>query len=269
MTDKHYYGRLKGRVALVFGGGSSEPGWSNGKAAAVLYAREGATVAVVDIDLDAARETCRILQEEGLSGLALQADVTCESQVAEAVNKTLVRYGQIDVLHNNVGITRMGLLPDLELADWQKVIDTNLTSVFLTCKHVIPSMLERGGGSIVNISSLASIQINNYPYAPYFASKAGLNQLTRALAVQYAADNIRVNAVLPGVINTPLVYRQISGQFENQEAMIAARNAASPMGRMGEAWDVAYAALFLASDESRYITGVCIPVDGGKSCAGR
>ncbi|NYT84323.1 SDR family NAD(P)-dependent oxidoreductase [Pollutimonas harenae] len=262
------YDRLKGRSALVFGAGSSGPGWGNGKAAAVLYAREGARVAVVDIDMDAANETRRLIESEGYACEAYQADVTSGEQIAKVVAQTQAAFGGIDILHNNVGITRMGSVVDMSEADWQLVLDTNLTSVFLTCKHVIPIMLEQGSGAIVNISSLASIQVNHYPYMSYYAAKSGLNHLTRAMAVQYAPNNIRVNAVLPGVMDTPLIYKQISDQFESQEAMIKARNAASPMGRMGNAWDIAYASLFLASDESNYITGVCLPVDGGKSCAG-
>lgn len=263
------FDRLKGRVALVFGGGSSGLGWGNGKAAAVLYGREGAKVAVVDIDLDAANETRNIIEQDGHVGRAYQADVTSSEQIANVVGQVVAEFGSIDILHNNVGITRMGSVVEMSEADWHKVVDTNLTSVFLTCKHVIPVMLEQGKGAIINISSLASLQINSYPYMPYFAAKSGLNHLTRALAVQYAAQGIRVNAVLPGVMNTPMIYSQIAGQFESEEAMIKARNAASPMGRMGDAWDIAYASLFLASDESKYITGVCIPVDGGKSCTGR
>lgn len=163
----------------------------------------------------------------------------------------------------------MGSVVEMGEDEWRQVLDTNLTGVFLACKHVVPVMLAQGGGAIVNISSLASVQVNSYPYLPYYAAKSGLNHFTRALAVQYAAQGIRANAVLPGVIHTPLIHQQIAGQFASTEDMLRARHAASPMGRMGEAWDVAYAALFLASDEARYITGVCLPVDGGKGCVGR
>lgn len=261
--------RLKGKTALVFGAGSSGPGWGNGKAAATLYAREGARVFAVDLRAEAARETQRIIEEEGGQCTALAADVTDSAQILDAVKMVLAAAGRIDVLHNNVGITEMGGPIEASEESWRRVIDTNLTSVFLTCKHVLPAMLAQGAGSIVNISSLASIQVNTYPYTSYYAAKAGLNHLTRSLAVQYAPHNIRVNAVLPGVIDTPLIYTQIAGQFDDVEEMRRRRNAASPMGRMGDAWDVAHAALFLASDEAKYITGVCLPVDGGKACAGR
>lgn len=262
-------GRVAGKVALVFGAGSAGPGWGNGKAAAMVYAREGARVAAVDIRPEAAMETRDLLRAEGYECESYAADVTDGVTVADVVAQVHARFGAIDILHNNVGITRMGRVEDMDEATWQVVIDTNLTSVFLTCKHVVPIMLAQGGGAIVNISSLASQQINQYPYMPYYAAKAGLNHFTRALAVQYASQGIRANAVLPGVINTPLIHQQIAGQFSSTEEMLRTRNAASPMGRMGEAWDVAYTALFLASDEARYVTGVCIPVDGGKACAGR
>jgi NAD(P)-dependent dehydrogenase (short-subunit alcohol dehydrogenase family) len=226
-------------------------------------------VFAVDLRAEAARETQRIIEEEGGQCTALAADVTDSAQILDAVKMALAAAGRIDVLHNNVGITEMGGPIEASEESWRRVIDTNLTSVFLTCKHVLPAMLAQGAGSIVNISSLASIQVNTYPYTSYYAAKAGLNHLTRSLAVQYAPHNIRVNAVLPGVIDTPLIYTQIAGQFDDVEEMRRRRNAASPMGRMGDAWDVAHAALFLASDEARYITGVCLPVDGGKACAGR
>jgi len=261
--------RVKDKVALVFGAGSSGPGWGNGKAAAALYAREGARVYAVDVRAEAAQETERIIQAEGGQCLALVADVTQSAQIQAVVARVLDEAGRIDILHNNVGITEMGDPIEATEESWHRVLDTNLTGVFLTCKHVLPAMLAQGGGCIVNISSLASIQVNTYPYTSYYAAKAGLNHLTRSLAVRYAPDNIRVNAVLPGVIDTPLIYQQIVGQFQDVEEMRRRRNAASPMGRMGDAWDVAHAALFLASDEAKYITGVCLPVDGGKACAGR
>jgi NAD(P)-dependent dehydrogenase (short-subunit alcohol dehydrogenase family) len=223
----------------------------------------------VDVRAEAAEETRRVIEAEGGQCAALVADVTQSTQIQAVVARVLDEAGRIDILHNNVGITEMGGPIEASEESWHRVLDTNLTGVFLTCKHVLPAMLAQGGGSIINISSLASIQVNTYPYTSYYAAKAGLNHLTRSLAVRYAPDNIRVNAVLPGVIDTPLIYQQIAGQFQDVEAMRQRRNAASPMGRMGDAWDVAHAALFLASDEAKYITGVCLPVDGGKACAGR
>jgi len=261
--------RFKDKVVLVFGAGSSGPGWGNGKAASALYAREGAHVLAVDLQLDAAEETCATLREEGFESTALTADVTRSADIDAVVATAMRLHGRIDVLHNNVGITVMGDPVDLSEADWHRGLDVNLTSAFLTCKHVLPVMQAQQRGAIVNISSLASIQINNYPYVVYQAAKAGLNHLTRSIAVRYAAQGIRANAVLPGVMDTPLIYKQIAAEFQDVEAMKRARNAASPMGRMGDAWDVAHAAAFLASDDAKYITGVILPVDGGKSCVGR
>jgi NAD(P)-dependent dehydrogenase (short-subunit alcohol dehydrogenase family) len=261
--------RLQDKVALVFGAGSSGPGWGNGKAVAVLFARQGAKVIAVDRNPDAAAETGRIIKDEGNSCEVREADVTSESAIAAIVADVLTRYGRIDVLHNNVGVAERADLLEMSEADWQRGIDINATSVFLTCRAVLPAMVEQGKGAIINVSSLASIQVNSYPYFAYYAAKSAINQFTRALAVHYANRGVRANAILPGVMNTPLIHQQISGHYADQDAMIRARNAASPMGRMGDAWDVAYAALFLASDEAKYITGVCLPVDGGKSCAGR
>jgi NAD(P)-dependent dehydrogenase (short-subunit alcohol dehydrogenase family) len=262
-------GRLAGKVALIFGAGSSGPGWGNGKAVAALFARQGATVVAIDVTLDAAEETAAIIREEGAIAVALAADVTRSADVKNAVEGAMSRFGRIDILHNNVGMTDMAELTDISDERWQRGLDVNVTGAFLTCREVIPFMLRQGRGAIVNVSSLASIQINQYPYFSYFAAKAALNHFTRAIAVRYAPHGIRANAVLPGVIDTPLVEKQIIGQFADREEMVRARNAASPMGRMGTAWDVAHAALFLASDEAAYITGVCLPVDGGKSCIGR
>ncbi|KTT18924.1 SDR family NAD(P)-dependent oxidoreductase [Pseudacidovorax intermedius] len=261
--------RFKDKVVLIFGAGSSGPGWGNGKAAAAVYAREGALVVGVDLHLDAAQETEAALRQEGLSMTAMAADASTSAEVADVVAQTLKLHGRIDVLHNNVGVTVMGDPVELSEQDWQRSLDINLSSAFLTCKHVLPAMLAQESGAIVNISSLASLQINQYPYFAYQTAKAGLNHFTRAIAVRYAARGIRANAVLPGVMDTPLIYQQIAGNFEDVEAMRRARHAASPMGRMGTAWDVANAAAFLASDEAAYITGVVLPVDGGKSCAAR
>ena len=258
--------RMNGKVVLVFGAGSARAGWSNGAAAAVLYAREGACVVAADISPDAAHATRSLIEAEGGEAIASTADVTKSADIAATVAQTMAAYGRIDVLHNNVGVTIMGGPVELSEEAWQRGLDLNLSSAFLACKHVLPVMLAQGSGAVVNISSSASLRINDYPYPSYSASKAGLNHLTRALAIQYAAQGIRVNAVLPGVMDTPLIYAQISGQYADTTAMVAARNARSPTGKMGDAWDVAHAALFLASDEAKYINGVCLPVDGGLTC---
>lgn len=256
-------GRLQDRVALVMGAGSSGPGWGNGKATAVRFAREGAKVVCVDVVEAAAEETAGIIAGEGGSAVALTCDVTDTAAVKAVVDDTVGRWGRIDVLQNNVGIAVMGGPVELDEAAWQRVLDVNLTSVFLACKHVLPVMLAQGKGAIVNVSSIAAVRWVGYPYASYYASKGGLNQLTCGLALQYAAQGIRANAIMPGLMDTPLIRTQIAGQYADVETMIRERDAKSPTGRMGDAWDVANAALFLASDEAKYVNGVCLPVDGG------
>ena len=258
--------KLAGRTALVFGAGSAGPGWGNGKAAAVLYAREGANVVAVDMNEAAAEETRAIIAAESGTAIALAGNITRAADIDAVVARTLAAFGRIDVLHNNVGITDMGGLEEITEERWQRVMDINLTGVFLTCKAVVPVMLRQGGGAIVNISSLAGAAINRYPYFSYYASKAGLNHFTRALAVQYGKQGIRANVIMPGLMDTPLVREQIAGQHDDHDAMMRARDAMSPMGRQGTAWDVARASVFLASDDAAYITGVCLPVDGGLTC---
>ncbi len=264
--------RLRGKVAIIAGAGSIGPGWGNGKATATIFAREGAKVICADINRDAAEETAAIIQNEGGHAFALEADVTDAAAVADLVTRTLARYGRIDILDNNVGIAEVGSVVDLPEDVWNRVFKVNLTGAFLAMKHVIPVMQrqfeETGeGGSIINISSIASIRHTGVPYASYSATKAALNQLTRTTAVQYAAQKIRVNAILPGLMKTPMVEHsaglaQAYGAGD-VAAMWAARDAQVPIGHMGEAWDVAYAALFLASDEARYVTGIELVVDGG------
>lgn len=253
---------LHDQVALVFGGGSSGPGWGNGKATAVTFARAGATVVVVDIDAAAAEETRALIAGEGGRAEAAVCDVTQSGQIRALVDDVAARHGRIDVLHNNVGITVMGGIVEESEESFKRVLDLNLTSAFLTSKHCLPHMLKRGKGAIVNVSSVAAIRYT-YPYPSYQASKAALNQLTVSTAMQYARQGIRANAIMPGMMDTPLIYRQIAGQYASADDMVAARNARTPMGRMGTAWDVAHAALFLASDAAGYVSGVCLAVDGG------
>ena len=258
--------RLKDKVALVFGAGSSGPGWSNGKAAAVAYAREGARVIAIDRDEHAARETVESIEAEHHQALAVQADVADTGSVTEAVERAIQAFGRIDILHNNVGTTVMGGPVELDEEAWNRSLDINLGSVYRTCKAVLPHMIRQRSGAIINISSLAAIRWSGYPYFAYYAAKAAVNQATVALAMQYARQGIRANAILPGAIDTPLIYREISSQYSSIEAMRAARDRAVPTGKMGTAWDIANAAVFLASDEASFITGVCLPVDGGQSC---
>jgi NAD(P)-dependent dehydrogenase (short-subunit alcohol dehydrogenase family) len=259
--------RLKDKAAIVFGAGSSGPGWGNGKAAAVAFAREGARVACVDLAEAAAAETASFIKGEGGTALTLAADVMRIESIACAVQETVARFGTIDILHNNVGVTHMGGPVELSEDQFQLALDLNIGSVFRTAKAILPEMLQRGSGAIINISSLAAIRWTGYPYFAYYATKAAVNNATVALAIQYARQGIRANCIMPGLIDTPLIYKQISGEYASVEEMVAARNAAVPMGKMGTAWDIANAAVFLASEEARFITGVCLPVDGGQSCS--
>lgn len=260
-------GRLQGKTALVIGAGSVGPGWGNGKATAVLFAREGARVFCVDLNPAAAEETVALIRGEGGEAEAAQADASKTADVGRVVAACLDRYGRIDVLDNNVGIAEVGGVVELTEEVWDRVFAVNLKSCYLAMKHVIPIMQRQGGGSIVNISSIASIRYTGVPYATYSATKAAMNHLTRTTAVEYAARRIRVNAVLPGLMKTPMVEHSAglarSYAGGDVEAMWRARDAQVPMGHMGDAWDVAHAALFLASDESKYVTGIELVVDGG------
>ena len=259
--------RLKGKTAMVVGAGSIGPGWGNGKATAVTFAREGAQVFCVDRNGAAAEETVNIIKSEGGKAAAFTADVSRADNVEAMVAACLKAYGRIDVLDNNVGIAEMGDVVEVSEAEWDRVFAVNLKSAFLAMKHVIPVMQKQGGGSIINISSIASIRHVGISYVSYGTSKAAMNMMTRTTAVQFARDHVRVNAILPGLMKTPMVEHNagLAASYAggDVEAMWRARDAQVPMGHMGDAWDVANAALFLASDESKYITGIELVVDGG------
>ncbi|SAK74443.1 3-ketoacyl-ACP reductase [Caballeronia hypogeia] len=258
---------LAGKTVLVFGAGGPEEGWNNGKAAAVAYARAGARVFCTDVEGELARRTAQNIAKEGGQALAAAADVTSSDSVAGAVHAMLEAWGRIDVLHNNVGATHMGGPVELTEAAFNASLNLNLGSVYRTAKAVLPHMIEQGSGVVINISSLASLGWTGYPYFAYSAAKAAVNQATVAIAMQHARQGIRANCVIPGAIDTPLIYAQIARQYSSVEDMIAARNRMVPMGHMGDPWDIANASVFLASDMAKFITGVCLPVDGGQSCA--
>jgi len=262
--------RLRGKVAIVVGGGQTAgETLGNGKATAILFAREGAAVVVVDRDEAAARDTQTALAAEGLSASVVVADVRRGADCARIAEACVAEHGRVDVLHNNVGIGIFGGPVELSEEDWHRVVDTNLTGMYLTCKHVLPHMEKQGSGAIVNVSSLASIRCSPLPMLSYNASKAGVNALTRTIAMQYAAKGIRANAILPGLIHTPMAVDAVARTYGiDRDKLVRDRDRAVPMGRMGEAWDVAHAALYLASDEAKYVTGVLLPVDGGLTCKG-
>jgi NAD(P)-dependent dehydrogenase (short-subunit alcohol dehydrogenase family) len=253
-------GRVAGRTALVMGAGQT-PGQTtgNGRATAVLLAREGAKVLCADRDLGAAEETVKQIADEGGEAIAISADVTVEDEVAAAVAACAQQWGRLDILHNNVGTGgRGGTAETVDLEGWGRIIETNLTSALLCCRFCIPRMLANGGGAIVNVSSLAgTIGLAGAQGAvAYTASKAGLQGLTLSIAADYATKGIRANALIVGTVNTPLVARLGPEGRERRRQMV-------PMQTEGTAWDVAYAAVYLASDEARWITGVMLPIDGG------
>ena len=254
---------LSGTVAIVFGAGSSGPGLSIGEATAYAYAAAGARVACVDRDRGEAERVAKGIVADAGTAMAVHADATRDADVAAAVALVVAEWGLPGILHNNVGLALRGSVVELTPDEWDAGVAANLTSCYLTVRHVLPHMLERGKGVVVNVSSVASIRATGYTYPVYSAAKAAVNQLTVSLALTYANRGIRANAVLPGLIDTPLVARHLVDDEAGLEAELAARHAQSPTGTMGTPWDVANAAVFLASDRASYINGVCLPVDGG------
>jgi NAD(P)-dependent dehydrogenase (short-subunit alcohol dehydrogenase family) len=260
-------GRLQDKVAIVSGAGSIAEGWSNGKATSVLFAREGAKVFAVDRDLAAAEETCTIIRSEGGTCVAFRCDVSQAAEVEAMVAACLKAYGRIDILFNNVGIQVVGGPLELSEADWDRLMSVNVKSMYLTCKAVIPAMLKQGGGSIINNASTAGIRFT-YANVGYSASKGAVRQLTQNIGVQYAAKGIRCNAVLPGYIATPRITDRLKrSNPQDYDEKIRERLEQVPAGRLGTAWDVAYAVLFLASDESSFVNATDLVVDGGQTAS--
>lgn len=256
--------RLDGKVALVTGCGTLEEGWGNGKAIAVLLARQGAKVFGVDLSLEAAQATQSLIEAEGGQAHVMQTDVTDPEAVKQMVDACLEKYGRIDILVNNVGRSEPGGPVEMSEQTWGDQLDVNVTSAFLTCKYVLPQMENQGAGSVVNISSVAGYRYIGKPQVGYAAGKAALMQFTKTTAVIYAERGIRLNCVAPGLMFTPLVERLANKYAKGDyEGFVAHRHQQVPMGHMGDAWDVANTVLFLAADESRYITAQTIVVDGG------
>jgi NAD(P)-dependent dehydrogenase (short-subunit alcohol dehydrogenase family) len=260
-------GRFGDKVALVLGAGSVGPGYGNGKATAVLFAREGAQVFGVDREADALAATSSIIESEGGHFVGHVADITNPLEIEALVQACLDRCGRIDVLVNNVGGSAPGDAVSMPEEIWAKQFDHNLNYVFHSCKRVIPIMVGQGGGAIVNLASIAALRFFGPDVVAYAAAKAGLIHFSRVTAVKYAPQNVRINTVIPGVMNTPLIKARLVHQRGDGdvEALIAARHRQVPMGRMGDGWDVAHAVLFLASDQARYITATELVVDGGLS----
>ena len=262
--------RLDGKIALVTGCGTLGEGWGNGKAIAVALARQGASIFGSDLNLEAAQETKRIINEEGGSAHVMVADATKAEDVKKLVDACMAQYGRIDILVNNVGRSEPGDPVSMSEEIWDEQMDVNVKGAFLACKYVLPTMVEQGGGSVISISSVAGHRYIGKPQVGYAAGKAALEQLMKTTGVIYADRGVRLNSVAPGLMFTPLVKRladkYAKGDFEG---FVAHRHKQVPAGYMGESWDVAHAVVFLASDEARYITGQTIVVDGGITSATR
>ena len=254
--------RVDGKRVAVIGAGSVGAGWGNGKAAAVTYAREGAQVLCVDRNGDAAEETVAIIKDEGHQARAYVGDMTSEDDVAALVSALQDSWGGLDILHFNIGISAKGGVADQSLDDWNRIFAVNLTAAMLVSRAVLPGMKQQGSGALVFISSLAAQMAGPYSYASYEASKAGLCRMSASIAREYAPFGVRSNTILPGMIDTPHVTSFI-GPDTDPEILASQRASMVPMGRQGTAWDIANAALFLASDQAGFITGVDLRVDGG------
>ena len=258
MTERQT--RLEDKVAIVTGAGATGSGdfVGIGQAISILFARQGAKVLLVDREQKNAETTLATIKEEGGEASVFVGDVTSNADCQDMAQVAASRYGKLNVLVNNVGISGPGSVTDVDEEFWDKVIDVNLKSVMLTSKHAIPRMIEAGGGSIINLSSIVGLRAGSgRPSHPYAASKAGIIGLSNSMAVHYGRDNVRVNCIAPGHVHSPMVERQTS------EEMLELRRKAGPLGIEGTAWDVAWAVVFLASDEARWISGVTLPVDAG------
>ena len=249
--------RLDGKVAIVTGAGSSGPGIGNGKATAVLFAREGAKILLVDVVVERAEETLSLIVEGGGVASVFEANVVNADDCRRMVGAAVERYGRLDILDNNVGITHHGTVLDIGEEDWDHVMAVNVKSMALASRYAIPRMTETGGGSIINISSIAGLRAHSNTL--YSASKAAVIGLTISMAADHGRDNIRVNCIAPGLVYTPMA----AAVTDIDDAIREQRSKMAPLGTEGTAWDVASAAVYLASDEARWVTGTVLPVDGG------
>lgn len=267
MSQTSSAGRLAGKIAFVTGAGSVGPGWGNGRAICVRFAQEGATIFGLDRELERMGETRECIVAAGGEFHGMACDVTSSDAVAQAVAACKRMGGRIDVLVNNVGGSAKGGPVEMSEEVWDAQIDHNLKSVFLTCKHVLPLMVAQSAGSIVNLSSTSGLRWTGAAQVAYAATKAAVIQFSRVLAVQYAKQGIRVNTVVPGQLHTPMVEARLAGQRAggDVQALLQQRQARIPLPFMGDGRDTANAALFLASEEARFITGTELVVDGGMS----
>ncbi len=256
---------MQDKVAFITGAGCVGPGWGNGRAAAVRFAEEGARIFAVDRDPERMEETAARVREAGGEIITRQCDVTDSKSVLAAIEACLQAWGRIDALINNVGGSAPGGPVEMSEEVWDAQVDFNLKSVFLTCKHVLPAMEQQGRGAIVNVASTSGLRWTGAAQVAYASTKAGIIQFSRVVAVQYAPKGIRVNTVIPGQLHTPMVEARLAKQRAggDVEALLRQRLARIPLGFMGDGRDTANAALFLASDEARFITGSEIVVDGG------
>jgi len=247
--------RLKGKVAIVAGGGASGTVIGNGQATAILFAREGAKVLCADAVQERAQATVEMIAKEGGTASALRVDVSKAADCKTMVHAAVERYGRLDILDNNVGISVRADVLEVTEEQWDRVMAVNVKSIVLTAKYAIPHMIRSGGGSIINISSIAGLRANQS--TPYSTSKAAVIGITRSMAGDHGRQGIRVNCIVPGLIYGPMV----AGRMD--AALRETRRQASPLGSEGTGWDIGWAAVFLASDEARWITGVALPVDAG------
>lgn len=260
-------GRVQGKVAIVTGAGSVGVGIGNGKAAAIVLAREGAKVVLVDMNRDAVEDTHAIINGEGGESVVCMADVSSAEDCKAVVACAARTYGAVNILHNNVGIEEAGGLEDTSEESWDRTLTVNLKSMFLMCREVAGPMKAQRSGAIVNISSINAIRTLPALSLAYGVSKAGVVAFTREIAVEYAAVGIRANSILPGMMQTPFVVTSLTEAYGGDiSAMTTQRDALCPTGKQGDGWDVANLALFLASDDAKYITGAAVIVDGAQTC---
>lgn len=260
-------GRLEGKVAIITGAGCVGPGWGNGRASCVRFAEEGARVFAVDLHAAPMEETIARVEEAGAEIVPHLCDVTDAGAVQAMLAACIARLGRVDILVNNVGGSARGGPVEMDEATWRRQIDLNLTSIYLTCRSVLPQMVTQRRGAIVNVASVSGSRWTGAAQSAYAAAKAGVIQFSRVVAVEYAPEGIRVNTVVPGQLHTPMVAARLAAQRMggDVDALLASRVRRIPLGWMGDGRDTANAALFLASDEARFVTGTELVVDGGMS----